>query len=28
VGGEEYPRDLVEFSAWFPDDEACLDYLA
>lgn len=28
VAGEHYPRDLVEFSAWFPDDEACLDYLA
>jgi len=28
VGGVEYPRDLVEFAAWFPDDEACLDYLA
>ena len=28
VAGEHYPRDLVEFAAWFPDDEACLDYLA
>jgi hypothetical protein len=28
VGGVEYPRDLVEFAAWFPDDEACADYLA
>ena len=28
VGGEEYPRDLVEFAAWFPDDAACADYLA
>jgi predicted RNA-binding Zn-ribbon protein involved in translation (DUF1610 family)/transposase-like protein len=27
-GGVDYPRDLVEFAAWFPDDEACLDYLA
>lgn len=23
-----YPADLVEFSAWFPDDDACADYLA
>ena len=28
VGGVEYPRDLVEFAAWFPDDAACADYLA
>lgn len=28
VGGVEYPRELVEFAGWFPDDEACADYLA
>lgn len=28
LGGVEYPRDLVEFAAWFPDDAACADYLA
>ena len=25
--GRDYPRDYVELSAWFPDDDACLDYL-
>ena len=24
----EYPADAVEFGAWFPNDEACADYLA
>ncbi len=24
----EYPATAVQFAAWFPDDEACLDYLA
>jgi hypothetical protein len=27
-GGVDYPRELVELAAWFPDDEACHDYLA
>jgi hypothetical protein len=25
---EEYPDTVVQFGAWFPDDAACLDYLA
>ncbi len=25
--GRDYPRDYAEFCAWFPDDDACLDYL-
>ena len=28
VAGIDYPRTLREFNAWFPDDTACLDYLA
>ena len=24
---EDYPRDLVEFEAWFATEEACRDYL-
>jgi transposase-like protein len=27
VGGVDYPRSYAEFRSWFPDDEACLDYL-
>ena len=27
VAGRDYPRTLREFNIWFPDDEACLDYL-
>jgi transposase-like protein len=27
VAGHDYPRTLREFSAWFPDEAACLDYL-
>jgi transposase-like protein len=27
VGGADYPRSYAEFRSWFPDDEACLDYL-
>ncbi len=27
VGGRDYPRALREFNVWFPDEEACLDYL-
>jgi len=26
--GLAYPGTLVQFAAWFPDDSACLDYLA
>jgi hypothetical protein len=26
-GGHDYPRDYAELCAWFPDDDACLDYL-
>jgi transposase-like protein len=25
--GRDYPRDYAEWRTWFPDDEACLDYL-
>lgn len=27
VAGRDYPTDLAQFRAWFPTDEACLDYL-
>ena len=26
-GGVDYPRTFQEFHSWFPDDEACIDYL-
>ena len=25
--GRDYPRNYAELRAWFPDDEACIDYL-
>ena len=28
VAGADYPQTLREFNVWFPDDAACLDYLA
>src|SRR5665647_2289094 len=28
VGGVDYPRTYQEFRSWFPDDEACREYLA
>ncbi len=28
VGGVDYPRTFRELEAWFPDEPACLDYLA
>ena len=28
VGGVDYPRTFQELQAWFPDDRACLQYLA
>ena len=28
VAGVDYPRTLADFNAWFPDEQACLDYLA
>ena len=28
LAGTDYPRTLREFNAWFPDEAACLDYLA
>ncbi len=28
VAGVDYPRTLAEFNVWFPDEEACLRYLA
>jgi hypothetical protein len=28
VGGVDYPRTFQEFKQWFPDDAACIDYLA
>ena len=28
VGGVDYPRTFQELQAWFPDDQACLQYLA
>ena len=27
VGGADYPRSYAEFRSWFPDGQACLDYL-
>ena len=27
VGGVDYPRTIVEFDRWFPDEEACISYL-
>lgn len=27
VGGVDYPRTFQEFQAWFPNEDACLDYL-
>jgi transposase-like protein len=27
VAGTDYPRDWDEFALWFPDDDACRDYL-
>lgn len=27
VGGRDYPRTYQEFREWFPDDEACIEYL-
>ncbi len=27
-GGVDYPRTYQEFRDWFPDDAACLEYLA
>jgi transposase-like protein len=27
VAGTDYPRDWDEFNLWFPDDDACRDYL-
>src|SRR5680860_308221 len=28
VGGIDYPRTYQEFRSWFPEDEACREYLA
>lgn len=28
VGGADYPRSRQEFDDWFPDDAACIEYLA
>ena len=28
MGGVDYPRTFQELQAWFPDDQACLLYLA
>jgi len=28
VGGVDYPATYQQLLKWFPDDEACLDYLA
>ena len=28
VAGKDYPADLAQLRAWFPDDAACLDYLS
>ena len=28
VGGRDYPRTYQEFRSWFPDDAACVEYLA
>ena len=27
VGGVDYPRTIIEFDRWFPDDDACIGYL-
>lgn len=27
VAGQDYPADLAQMRAWFPNDEACLDFL-
>jgi len=27
IGGKDYPRTYQEFREWFPDDEACIEYL-
>lgn len=27
VGGEDYPRTYQEFRSWFPDEQACIEYL-
>ena len=27
VAGRDYPADLARLRAWFPSDDACLDYL-
>jgi transposase-like protein len=27
TGGVDYPRTFQEFHSWFPDDDACIDYL-
>jgi transposase-like protein len=27
VGGVDYPRTIVEFDRWFPDEDACISYL-
>jgi len=27
VGGVDYPRTIVEFDQWFPDEDACISYL-
>jgi hypothetical protein len=27
IAGRDYPGSYAELLAWFPDDEACLDYL-
>jgi transposase-like protein len=27
TGGVDYPRTFQEFRSWFPDDDACIDYL-
>lgn len=27
VAGVDYPMDTAQFRAWFPDDDACLDFL-
>ncbi|HKF34331.1 MAG TPA: transposase, partial [Jatrophihabitantaceae bacterium] len=28
MGGVDYPRRYQEFRDWFPDDAACVEYLA
>ncbi|MBA3745241.1 transposase, partial [Sporichthya sp.] len=27
VGGVDYPRTVQEFRDWFPNDDACVEYL-